>query len=352
MSIIKLMLFSILLALSTFAYSQDFSTIGFKQIAINDVNSERPLQVAVWYPTNDSTPTTLFADNAVFYGFQAINAAQPINQPWPLVVLSHGHGGSWRNLSWLAAALVQQGYIVAAPNHPGTTTFNQDPLQAAQLWQRPRDLTRIIDHLIDTPAIAGEIDHKRIAAIGHSLGGWTVMAAGGARFSTKQFAQDCALPNHSILICGLTDELGLAADNDVDAKQINLTSDLRDPRIGAVVSLDLGIARGFTAASLNEFPIPALIIGAGFDTEDLAVARESGYIANLLPESSSNYIVMPVTHFSFFQQCKPGAEAIIAESIPDEAFICEDGETSQNRNMLHQEIARVITQFLAEVLVE
>lgn len=54
-------------------------------------------------------------------------------------------------MNWLAPELAQQGYIVAAPDHPGTTTFNKDADQAAKLWERPHDLSRVIDVLTTDP---------------------------------------------------------------------------------------------------------------------------------------------------------------------------------------------------------
>lgn len=77
-------------------------------------------------------------------------------------------------MNWLATELAQQGYIVAAPDHPGTTTFNKDADQAAKLWGRPHDLSRVIDVLTTDPKLVGKVDIRRIAAIRHSLGGWTV----------------------------------------------------------------------------------------------------------------------------------------------------------------------------------
>lgn len=61
-------------------------------------------------------------------------------------------------MNWLAPELAQQGYIVAAPDHPGTTTFNKDADQAAKLWERPHDLSRVIDVLTTDPKLAGKVD--------------------------------------------------------------------------------------------------------------------------------------------------------------------------------------------------
>ncbi|MDB5526595.1 MAG: hypothetical protein JWM58_4358 [Rhizobium sp.] len=249
----------------------------------------------------------------------AIKDAKLVGNAHPLVVLSHGYGGSWRNLNWLAGELVHQGYVVAAPDHPGTTTFDKFPAQAAKLWERPHDLSRVIDALTGDPSLAGAIEPARIAAIGHSLGGWTVTALGGARFSTDRFAQDCKM--HPIpRTCGLSVELGIAQGHDNQ-----LDGDLSDARIGAIVSLDLGLARGFTPENLAAFPVPALIIGAGVDIGDLPAKLESGYLAADLPKATSSYVEIPdAMHFSFMQVCKPGAVELIEEETPGDGVVCKD----------------------------
>ena len=208
--------------------------VGFHETVL-DEGGPRPIHVSLWYPTSDQAAPVVVGENRVFYGVPAIRDAVPAPGGRALVVLSHGYGGSWRNLSWLADSLVRQGYIVASPDHSGTTTFDRDPAQATRLWERPRDLKRVIDALAADASLAGTVDAKRIAAIGHSLGGWTVTALAGARFDTKRLEVDCRA-NGSLRACALKSELGLTRPE--------LEADLGDPRLGAFVSLDLGLARG------------------------------------------------------------------------------------------------------------
>ncbi|WP_374336603.1 alpha/beta hydrolase family protein [Leeia sp.] len=211
------------------------TAIGSRELNIAAPSGTRHLLTHLWYPTQATSPMTVEGENQVFQGITVIKDAAPESGRHPLVILSHGYRGSWRNLSWLAAELVQQGYIVAAPDHPGTTTFNVDPAEAARIWERPRDLSRVIDHLLQSSSDIGEIEPSRIAAIGHSLGGWTVMAVGGARFSAEQFLQDCRAGEASPIPCKLSAELGL---DQVNSTQLH--ANLRDLRISAVVALDLG----------------------------------------------------------------------------------------------------------------
>jgi predicted dienelactone hydrolase len=341
---LKPVLSVLLLAIGSISAAQAADAIGFKETELPDSGGDRSLHVVIWYPTGDEGPAVQVGENKVFYGVPAIQDAQPAGGAHPLVVLSHGYGGSWRNLSWLAAELVSQGYVVAAPDHPGTTTFNRKPAEAARLWQRPHDLSRVIDALTKDPFLAGAIAPARIAAIGHSLGGWTVTALGGARFGADQFAKDCqAHPNPRT--CDLSAELGLLPGRDT-----HLGDDLRDRRVGAIVSLDLGLARGFTPESLAAFPVPALIIGAGVDIGGLPAKRESGFLAANLPAATSSYVEIPdAMHFSFMQLCKPGAGALIEEETPGDGIVCKDGG-NRDRETIHRQIADTITTFLAKTI--
>ncbi len=313
---------------------------GFRQITL-DPQGDRPLALSLWYPTKDRGAAETVGENAAFLGIPVLRDATPAAGAHPLVLLSHGYGGSWRNLNWLAERLVDGGYIVAAPDHPGTTTFNRDPAQAAALFQRPRDLGRSADALLADPALAGRVDADRIAAIGHSLGGWTVAAMAGARFAPDQFAADCAR-NTSPRSCALSAELGL---NDPA-----IEGGMQDPRLRAFVSLDLGLARGFTPESLQAIEIPALIVSAGVDIGDLPASLESGWLTQHMPaDHARSWVIPDAMHFSFMGICKPGAEAMIEAEEPGDGIVCRDAGT-RSRQDIHAELAREILAFLAQNL--
>ncbi|MGO4670190.1 alpha/beta hydrolase family protein [Bosea sp. 2RAB26] len=317
------------------AHSAD--AIGFRQTTL-DMAGKRPLQVSLWYPTKQEARTEIVGDNPAFHGVPVIRGAAPLSGHLPLVVLSHGYGGSWRNLAWLAAELAARGSIVAAPDHPGTTTFDMPPAQAAMLWERPRDLSRVIDAVERDSTLAGKVDISRVAAIGHSLGGWTVAELAGARFDTKRFETDCKA-NTSPRVCVLRGELGL------DKRE--LEGNLADPRLKAFVSLDLGLARGFTPESLASLDMPALVIGAGIDIDGLPAKFESGYLAEHLPKPSATSVTIPdATHFAFVGLCKPDAVALIEKVEPGSGMICRD-DGPRGRDEIHREIAFLVIGFLA-----
>ena len=335
-------LITLLTAIVPFSAVQVQGATGFRELDLKDPNGSRTLHVGVWYPSADVGPVNPVGENAVFFGVPSIVDARPDGGSHPLVVLSHGYGGSWRNLGWVAQAQVEQGYVVAVPDHPGTTTFNRKPAEAAKLWERPHDLSRVIDAFVADPTTAGEIDDGRIAAIGHSLGGWTVAALGGARSDVAGYVLDCQTET-DLRACTLLKELGVVAGN-----QSNLAADLSDPRVGAIVSLDLGLARGFTPESLAAFKIPVLVFGAGVDIGGLPAMLESGSLVENLPAATTRYAEIPdAMHFTFMQVCKPGAVEIIKNEEPGEEFVCQD-PGPRDRSAIHREVTDKIVAFLAQ----
>ena len=44
---------------------------------------------------------------------------------WPVILLSHGFGGTARIVGWFGIAMARDGYIVAAVDHPGNNAVDQ-----------------------------------------------------------------------------------------------------------------------------------------------------------------------------------------------------------------------------------
>lgn len=323
---------------SSAAIGADY-TIGFDQTTLYH-NSERPLKTSIWYPSATTFPREKIAENQAFKGTSAVRIGKPLTGNYPLVLISHGYRGNWRNQNWLATRLAAKGYIVAAIDHPGTTSFDHTPKLAAQWWQRPQDISRLIDWLTQASYLKDSIKQNDITAIGHSLGGWTVMALAGAEFDRQQLLQICK-NNFDSRVCSVTSELGMKKQQAGEA-----TSSLKDHRIKRVVSLDLGLAHSFSKTSLNKLTTPVLILAAGIDIGDLPQAEESGFIAKHAPKSVKAYKVYEdATHFSFMQRCKPGAVALIESETPGDGIVCKDGN-KRSRSALHDEFFKEIIQFI------
>ncbi|MGE7958715.1 alpha/beta hydrolase family protein [Pseudomonas sp. NPDC089530] len=334
----------LLICLNIHAFAGD-NPIGFRASTLPDKQNDRPLELVVWYPSATTATPQLIADTPVFVGALAVRDAPPAAGAHPLVVLSHGFRGNWENQSWLASALVRQGYIVAAVNHPGTTTRDRNPKAAAQLWQRPVDLQRAIDAVTAQPEHFGLVAKQQIAVVGHSLGGWTALEIAGARFDPNRFVQDCTT-HPQLASCSVYKQIN---PDSTPASKARLGADLSDKRVTAIVSLDLGLSRGLTDESLATLPVPTLVIAAGMPSEDLPARLESADLSQRLPPATNRYVeIEDASHFSFLSMCKPGALALLEEEAPGDGVICRDGDNARPRALIQQQIASLITEFLGQ----
>ncbi|MDQ0345925.1 alpha/beta hydrolase family protein [Ancylobacter vacuolatus] len=316
--------------------------IGFRQFQTSAGDGSRKLDIAVWYPTQASGEARLIGDNMVFVGQSVLPNAPPAPASHPLVVLSHGFSGNMFNQAWLAVDLARRGYVVAAVNHPGTTSRNMDKAVGRRLWERPRDISHVIDELTRAPAWAGVVSPDRVAVIGHSLGGWTVMEIAGARFDTARFDADCHA-NTTLAACDVYHQLGAGVDSQARAA---LEQDLSDPRVKAVVSLDLGLARGFEPESLGRVRVRVLVMAADDGDAHLPAELESRHLANGLPPAATRYVDVPgATHFSFLNLCKPGGRELLEQEVPGDGMVCRDVEGAVRAD-IHHRVADEIAGFL------
>jgi predicted dienelactone hydrolase len=116
----------------------------------------------------------------------------------PLVIFSHGCKGFNTQTDFLMKALAEAGYLVMAPNHrDASTSLNrtfgktEEKFAAVARWSdhtyidRHDDLKNLIDALHKDPQWNERINWSQLALAGHSLGGYTVLACGGAWPSWK-----------------------------------------------------------------------------------------------------------------------------------------------------------------------
>jgi predicted dienelactone hydrolase len=244
-----------LIGLGTALWAADPVHTGMVEFQIA---GNRPLDGYAWYPTAQAEGAVGTHGNKVWQDLPVIEAAPIVAGPHPLVVLSHGMFGNARNQAWLAQALVAKDYVVAAVNHPGRSSFNKDPDQRRMLWERPKDISRVINYVIGGAGIGAAIEPAYIFMAGHSLGGFTAMELAGARFSSATFDAFCA-GHVDELVCGIFNGWDVAK---TPADQAQMQADLSDPRIAGFAVLDLGGTQGFSPASLAAITRPLLVIGA------------------------------------------------------------------------------------------
>ena len=112
-------------------------TVGFRTAGVGGAEP-RPLNVAFWYPTEETGPEIEFGATPAFVGFTAIDDAEPSAGEHPLVVLSHGYGGTWRSLAWLGVALALAAVAALASETSTARAARRRPARDSLLSKSPR----------------------------------------------------------------------------------------------------------------------------------------------------------------------------------------------------------------------
>ncbi|RZL36607.1 MAG: alpha/beta hydrolase [Rubrivivax sp.] len=108
--------------------------------------------------------------------------APPAGVDLPLVVLSHGNNGSPWTLRDLAAHLARAGFVVALPEHVGNSRSDSSLAGTlANLRNRPRHVSLAIDAALADGLLGPHLRQGSVAVGGVSIGGYTALAAAGAR---------------------------------------------------------------------------------------------------------------------------------------------------------------------------
>jgi predicted dienelactone hydrolase len=277
--------------------------VGQKEFVLVDPIRNRKLVTYVWYPIPKEIKLKDL-DKGPFVPVVAASDVKPVAHKFPIVLISHGSGGLAKRMFWLAGSLVKNGNVVIAVDHPGNKLFDNSVNGLMRIWDRAKDLSFALDKVLESKEFEGAVDSSKIAAVGHSAGGTTVLLLGGARFSYEKFQSP--VPKCE----GSKDPY--VAKQCTELKSLNLRSypkalvdgDYMDKRVKAVVALDPGFARSFQQQSLQKISSKIFV----FIAEKLATPQDEIYskeFTNFLP-SEVTEIIPGSVHMTFLQPCKDG----------------------------------------------
>lgn len=299
--------------------------------ALRDALGRDQQMVAIWYPAAPDAPETPRiigpADQPFFISGQAADGAPfAARDPLPLIVMSHGFGGSARQMAWLGTALAREGYVVVAVDHPGNNgNDDRTPLGALLYWERADDLRHAIDAVLGDPEWGPRIDRERIGAIGYSMGGASVLIELGARPDLSGVAAFCARSLRNLL-CGDTISDGdfgtvnrrevLESSDAVRRTVLTQTADRDDERIDAALLIAPALGILLANDSLRSVDEPVLILQGSAD-ETTPASENADLFLERLPSARFTRLA-GMDHNAFLGLCGDAARTRYAPLCADE----------------------------------
>ncbi|MDN8611967.1 alpha/beta hydrolase family protein [Variovorax ginsengisoli] len=317
---------NILRALAAICFSAAAATThgaGFSFVEV-PADAEAPaLRGAVWYPCRAPT-------GQVHVGPMRIPGVEDCameGDHWPLVVFSHGSGGSFLGHHDTATALADAGFVVAAISHPGDNFQDLSRQGDLSVFEsRPVDMRRLVDHMVGRWPARAKLAPGEIGFFGFSRGGYTGLVAIGAKPDFK---------------------VGLSLCPAVSARPIcqqirrneQPRPPRRDARIKAAVIVDP--LSFFTAEGLKQVNVPVQLWASAYGGD--GVTPESvDTVRRHLPSPPDWNTPAKTVHFSYLAPCSPA----LAQAVPE---ICSD-RPGFDRVAFHQSFnAKVLAFFRTQL---
>lgn len=245
-------------------------TIGCLRLEVADPVQGVPIPTWVLHPSTAPTHPVRFGP----YALDVAEDAEVVGERLPIVVLSHGNGGSPFTHRDTASHLARAGFVVALLEHPGNgRSDNSLAFTSANLANRPRHVRLVLDALIGDPRLVPHVDPSSVAIVGHSIGAYTALALAGGR--------PTSLPEE---------------ETDYVAKPVPV---VRDPRVRALVLLTPAAVWYREPGSLADVDAPILMRTGACDEHAPPIHRAIVLGGLPHPERIDERVIPNAGHFSF-----------------------------------------------------
>jgi predicted dienelactone hydrolase len=208
-------------------------------------------------------------------------------------------------MMWLGYRLAAAGYLAAAVDHLGPD--NCEPQLAGvfylsdwHMWERPRDLSVVLDRLLDDELLGPRIDRQRLGAAGFSAGGASVISLVGGRLDLQklQAGSEPPEPLRPAVSRAITEWQRLQAANPTVRESLQRTDcPCQDDRIRCAFALAPALGAGFPGAGLSAVTAPVCLV-AGRDDPVTPLAANAQHFADQIQGAELTVLPGETGHWS------------------------------------------------------
>jgi predicted dienelactone hydrolase len=297
---------------------------GFERVIVPDSDGP-PLEAGIWYPSDapaSPQPLGLFVQNVAM--------GSPVaGRGLPLVVMSHGTGGTFEGHYDTALALAEAGFVVASVTHTGDNYRDQSAFTRVE--NRPRHIKALVDYMLASWPRHDVLDPSRIGMFGFSAGGFTALVAIGGVPDMARVASFCAA-HPDDWACNKAQELRRGPLE----PPAPASAFVHDPRIAAAVIAAPAIGYVFTPEGLSGVKVPVQLWRGDRD-EILAHPYHAQNVYDGLPIKPEYHVVPNAGHFAFLAPCSAALQSIVSD-------ICSD-PAGFDRAAFHREFNAAVVAF-------
>ena len=310
-------------------HAEDFGA-GFLDLQLTDPVEGGPMPAIVFYPTKSDGGSTQVGP----FTIAATRGAAPAPGSYPLIVHSHGTGGSHLGHHDTLAALARAGFVAAAVEHPRDNYRDGSGFATdLQLIGRPHHIVALIDGVLAHATVGPLVDRARIGMAGFSAGGYTtLLIAGAVPDFSLQAEYRRAVPK---------DPLRERADAAGKQRRKPDLKIVADPRVRAIFLMAPALGYVFDKAGLAKVEVPVRLYRPTAD-EILAHPWNAERIAQMLPKPPEYQLIEGAGHYIFLPPCP----ILLALRIP---AICKDPK-GIDRAAIHVRLNAEMIEFFRRTL--